>query len=243
MNFENIPQTVFSWTPTVQLYLPLHLLRVFMGFLLLSAPFCSSVSSVSLLYSHPSTHTSAVICATYFPLAPLPLPHLPSSRYSDTSRKPKLLSPLVDWYDGSKESKVNGKIINFPYVGKIRKFDSTGFISRFWKATCRLFTYSAYNSYLLICFLILNNFYSIFIIFLFLKLSFVPPITLWSPSSYAISFFPPNSLHFKLHSFLWDARKRRRKTWGLSLPNLSSSGLVAEKDFLNLCYRILWHTW
>lgn len=139
MNSENISQTVFSWTPTSQLYLPLHVLRVFLGFLLLSALFCSPISPVSLLHSHPPTHTSVVTCATSFPVVPLPLPHLPSSRFSNTSRKPKLLSPLVDWCDGSKESQANGKMIDFPYVDKIMKFDSTGFISRFCKATSRLF--------------------------------------------------------------------------------------------------------
>lgn len=142
MNFENIPRTVFSWMPRSQLSLPLHVPKVFIGFLLSAALFCSSIIPVSLLSPRSSTHTSVVICATYFPyfpVVPLPLPHLPSSRFSHTSRKPKLLSPLVGCYDGSKESKVNGKIINFPCVGKMCNFDSTGFISRFWKAPCRLF--------------------------------------------------------------------------------------------------------
>lgn len=125
---------------------------------LVSTPLCSSIPPAFLLPPHSFPHASRVMSAHYFSLVLLPVPHLPASRFSNTSRKPKLLSPLVDCYDGSTKSGMNGKMIDLPYVGKIQNLDSTGFISRLCKVVCysncrlfwllySLFTYTAYNSY------------------------------------------------------------------------------------------------
>lgn len=64
------------------------------------------------------------------------LPYLPTSRFSNTSIKPKLLSPLVHCYDGSKEIRMKRKIIDLPYVGRLQNLDSTGFLSRLWEVVC-----------------------------------------------------------------------------------------------------------
>lgn len=117
-----------------------------------------SPQSFCCLLTHP--HTLAVaISAPCFSLVLQPLPHLParSAGFSDASRKPKLLSPLVDCYDGSKRSRMDRKMFHLPCVGRMRNLGSTGFTSGLWEVVCysncrlfrllyRLFIYPANNS-------------------------------------------------------------------------------------------------
>ena len=155
--FFNISKTDCSWTSVSKLYILLH------G---PTFPWVVSSCQDSSLFLQPPSLSAAsspiptftVISAPSFSLVLVPLPHLPASRFSNTSSKTKLLSPLVDCYDERKESRMNGKMIDLPYVGRMQNLDSTGFISRLLRAVCysncrlfwllcRLFTYTVYNSY------------------------------------------------------------------------------------------------
>lgn len=129
---------------------------------LLRTPLCFPTPTVFLLLTHPQRFCSD-LCPMFFSTTIntssivtistsgtisttgvlLPLPHLPTSRFSNTSRRPRLLSPLVEHHDGSKEIRMNGKIIDLPYVVRMQNLFSTGFIFKLGKvvlySNCRLF--------------------------------------------------------------------------------------------------------
>lgn len=136
------------------------------------------------------------------------LPHLPTSRFNNTSRKPRLLSPLVDHHDGSKKIGMNGKIITFHMWSECKTLSATDLYASCgkWYTIATVDVSAPFHS-------VYNSYYVPFLhslVFPHLIPLICPSPNLMVSLNWSLPLFS-NYLHFKLSSFLQGARKRRRK--------------------------------